>query len=791
MDQTLNSNVIDKSKKSSTCFKHFQVKGLAKCLSFAGFIPIPLKSQNGKLVPGYVWKDFTLPEDPFEAVGIVKELFSKSEAAGVALKCGISSGLIVLDVDHPERFESFYPLQKLITQAPYVVRTKDEGHYHIGFAYDPDFSESKNFLAEAGFELKSNGSLVNFFTILPEAQYKPIKLEPLRPMPQELKEKILALMARPKDPSQKETSELQKPKDIDLQKIIELVSEVYQKEHRQDWTIYTAGYLRKLGFSYEETKEALEEFLREQGDEELSMRLAGIKHTFQVPLENVKGLTGLLELGLSERTFLKLNTLHKAPKGESQASRYFTLKEILNLKVKKPSWIIPNLLPEGFSILGGKPKIGKSWLALQIALTCVQMGKRVVYFALEDTPGRLQKRLKVLGIENTEALPDLIVFSFELDRIGKGAIKEIRNCIQELSPELIIIDPWVKLKPQLKGKDLFLEEYRALEVLKDLTKEGVSILVIHHARKTQGEDPVDEILGSTGQTAVVDNILVLKRGRGDKTAVLHLILRDFEGADIGLRFENGWKLEGSAKEVMLAEEQRKIVEAIKSLENIGEKATPKAIAELIGKSQGAVKVALLDLVQKGVVCKKERGVYSLLDTNTKRANLTNLTNLTNFPNFPNFSPNLSNQTDISSFVSTEDQRLGKVSSSDKNELTFLAQDFQGLQEKVSLVSKVSSVSQIDIKPFTSDLSGQTPTSLDTQSDRTNDKTKEPREEVVYLIMPEDRACERCGCKVWKVQKRNYRKRSGYGQCAKCGHISFIGDFNKGKVLDEFLQKASL
>jgi hypothetical protein len=537
-----------------------------------------------------------------------------------------------------------------------------------------------------------------------------------------------------------------------------------------------------LGFSFEEIKEALEKFLREQGDEELNMRLEGIEHTLQEPLENVKGIDGLVGLRLSVIAYFKLKDLEKQI-GKSQAPKYFTLKDILTLEVKEPSWIIPNLLPEGFTILGGKPKIGKSWLALQIALKYMEMGKKVVYFALEDTHGRLQKRLKVLGIENPEALPDQIIFSFELPRVGKGAVKEIKKCVEEHNPGLIIIDPWAKIKPQVKGKDLFIEEYRALEALKELVKEGVSILLIHHARKTQSEDPIDEILGTTGQTAVVDNILLLKRGRGDKMASLHLILRDFEGAEIGLRFENGWRYEGDAKEAMIAEHQRKICEAIRYLESIGERATIGAIADLVGKDKGTVRVVLFDLVQKGVVFRKERGIYSLSDFNPKRANFTNFTNFLNFLNFINF-PNFLN------FINSEDQKLGKVSSGDKNELTFLSQNLQGLQEKVKKVSKVSKVSQFDIKP--SDLTfdpNQTSTSFEIEPEGISDKTRETEGEegegeVVYFLMPEGSECERCGFEVWKVRKSDLGKRVAYGKCAKCRHVSFLGDLSKGRILSK-------
>jgi len=756
-----------KELEKQNCFDRGNLAGIAKCLVFCGFTPIPLKAQKKneeiKFTPAIPWKDFILLENPLEVIEQVKKLFSKPEIVGIAVKTGSSSKLIVFDVDYPEKFERFYPLQKLLDKAPYVIETKDENHYHIGFTWEPEFTQNLNFLKDFGFEVKVNG-LVNFFTVLPEAQYKPIKFEPLRAMSWELKEKILSLLRRSKGLNQKESPEPQSSRNFNLQEIIELASEVYQRGQRQFWTIYVAGYLRKLGIPFEKTKEVLEEFLRTQFDEEIDMRIAGIKHTYMEPLENVKGLTGLLELGLSDEAYLKLRNF-KA-KEEIGTPKFFTLYDLLTLKVKEPSWIIPNLLPEGFSLLGGKPKVGKSWLALQVALTCVQLGKRVVYFALEDTRGRLQKRLKHLGIIDPEALKDLpILFSFELPKIGKGAIKEIRACIQEFKPDLVIIDPWAKIKPQTKGKDLYLEEYQTLDVFKDFLKDWVNILLVHHTRKSPSEDPLDEILGSTGQTAVVDNVLVLKRGRGSQTAVLHLIPRDFEEADLGLRFENGWKIEGEAKEVMLAEEQKKIVEAIRALESMGEKATIKAITEIVNKSQGAVKVALFDLVQKGIVFRKERGVYSLL--NTKRTNFTNFTNLTNFTNFPNFSP-----------VDPEGQKLGKVSSGDKNELTFLSQNLQGLQEKVSLVSKVSSVIKNDILlPTTTQIQTQD------QSPTSSLDAKEPQaEEEILLLMPERDSCPICEGKVWKFEKRIYDKKTGVGQCAKCGHISWFGDLSKGAVI---------
>lgn len=62
-------------------------------------------------------------------------------------------------------------------------------------------------------------------------------------------------------------------------------------------------------------------------------------------------------------------------------------------------WVVPDVIPEGLTIIAGKPKLGKSWLVLDIALAAAQggwtLGDRhciqgdVLYAALEDGERRL------------------------------------------------------------------------------------------------------------------------------------------------------------------------------------------------------------------------------------------------------------------------------------------------------------------------------------------------------------------------------------------------------------------
>ena len=52
----------------------------------------------------------------------------------------------------------------------------------------------------------------------------------------------------------------------------------------------------------------------------------------------------------------------------------FTLQELLARQLPPIQWAIPDILPEGLTLLAGKPKLGKSWLALAMALAVAAGG---------------------------------------------------------------------------------------------------------------------------------------------------------------------------------------------------------------------------------------------------------------------------------------------------------------------------------------------------------------------------------------------------------------------------------
>src|SRR5215211_1275095 len=94
------------------------------------------------------------------------------------------------------------------------------------------------------------------------------------------------------------------------------------------------------------------------------------------------------------------------PNGNGKLPRVISASELLGLELPTVRWAIPDLLPEGVTILAGKPKLGKSWMALGFGITVstggVALGtKRVergeaLYLGLEDNHRRLQGRLRKL-----------------------------------------------------------------------------------------------------------------------------------------------------------------------------------------------------------------------------------------------------------------------------------------------------------------------------------------------------------------------------------------------------------
>jgi len=299
-----------------------------------------------------------------------------------------------------------------------------------------------------------------------------------------------------------------------------------------------------------------------------------------------------------------------------------TAQELMTRHFAEPVWVVPGLLPSGLSILAGKPKVGKSWLCLQLALDTAFGGRtlgsfnlakgRAVYLALEDSDRRLQQRLGK-QLEGRVAPQDLILVS-SWKQLDKGGLEDLERLLSRVGPNVVFIDTLGKVTPTAtRGGYSYDLDYERLRGLHELAKvTGVGIVIVHHLRKSGSDDPLDLVSGTTGLTGSADTILVLRRGRPSKSAELFVTGRDVEEQNLSLQFdpERGvWIYEGTGPCASMSPERREIAALFTDKEQV--LSTSDIIARS-GKVEGTVKAILSKMASDQQLQRTQKGVYRLL-----------------------------------------------------------------------------------------------------------------------------------------------------------------------------------
>lgn len=346
---------------------------------------------------------------------------------------------------------------------------------------------------------------------------------------------------------------------------------------------------------------------------------------FEVTLPSLPGLakTGVDDFLVHHGSGAKaLQALLKLPRRPLFMPEGFTATELLAQKLPAPRFVVKGLLAKGVTVLAGPPKVGKSWLALEIAIAVATGGKvlgaydtgpgaaEVLYLALEDTPRRLQSRLKQLGARNVERLH----LRTEWPRVEQDGLLALDRFLGEHPPcALVIIDVLARMRTQReKHSDLYLHDYGEIAALKQITDtRGVALVLVHHLRKADAADPFDRISGSTGITGGADTNIVLTRDRATENGFLLVSGRDIEEQDLALRFEGGkWSFLGLAAEHRATQTQQAVLDALRKA---GKALGPAELGERIGKNRGNTYRWLAALAENGLVREVEGGRYEIVD----------------------------------------------------------------------------------------------------------------------------------------------------------------------------------
>lgn len=231
-----------------------------------------------------------------------------------------------------------------------------------------------------------------------------------------------------------------------------------------------------------------------------------------------------------------------------------SMADLQQKSFKEPVWIIPNVLPAGCLLLAARPKMRKTFLALQLAIA-VCGGRKfldwkcnqgdVLFLGLEDNERRLKSRIKLLQTLELNP-PDLSGFRYwtggvdispstgksfvsnpeEAERAyaafprGQAGVDAIEKFL-DMYPKtkLVIIDTYAHFREQSNNRDVYQRDYdQMMPITKMCSKREVCCIVVHHEKKglasQESGDFMEDVSGTSGITGAVDGVISIKGKRG-------------------------------------------------------------------------------------------------------------------------------------------------------------------------------------------------------------------------------------------------------------------------------------
>lgn len=234
---------------------------------------------------------------------------------------------------------------------------------------------------------------------------------------------------------------------------------------------------------------------------------------------------------MSKLTYEELNTI--------------TMSELYENAYEPKIPIVENFLYSGTYLFVGAPKVGKSFFMSQLSYHVAKglplwnntvHKSTVLYLALEDTYGRLQKRLSdMFGVDGA----DNLYLATKSDFLGKGLIEQLEAFIEK-NPDtrLVIIDTLQKVK-QLGVDYSYSADYDSVTKLKAFAdKYHICLLLVHHTRKMESDDCFDMISGTNGLLGAADGAFVIqKRKRTELEATMDVTGRDQQDMRYKMSFD--------------------------------------------------------------------------------------------------------------------------------------------------------------------------------------------------------------------------------------------------------------
>ena len=274
-------------------------------------------------------------------------------------------------------------------------------------------------------------------------------------------------------------------------------------------------------------------------------------------------------------------------------------------------------------LFGGKSKRGKSWLMLDLALAVATGNpvwrhfptlepQPVLYLALEDGRGRIQRRLRAIqpGIQTAGKLQ--LLYDFPL--LNDGGIERLRHYIETWHYRLVVLDVLARVEPAAKGSSdkTYHDIYHMFAPLQDLhRRHPFCLAMLTHLRKAEAEDIFDTLHGSVAYQGAQDTLWVLERQPRDAAGMLHLREKDSDDQALHVSFVDGhWEFLGYDTDVKLSQGRQAILELFEEKEQaLSIDEILKGLSRPRGRYQ-TVRKTLQRMVQDEQLVRLDRGRYA-------------------------------------------------------------------------------------------------------------------------------------------------------------------------------------
>jgi hypothetical protein len=492
----------------------------------------------------------------------VQKWWGDGHQHGVAIVCGKVSGIVVLDIDDPEKFGvALKAIGEALPDTP-IVRTRKG--WHMYFRYPANrIVRRHDRLDDWGAELRGDGCYVvappsvvdghGYHWAKRNGRLMALGEVPIAECPDGLLDAFGVPFADEQNrPASVQLSQpIPKRQSIALSEataqlpdwahpLIDLLTPYWNEGQRHDLSLSLAGVLAKVGVSWSVAEQILLHIASRANDRELKDRLRALQDTYErVQMEeSVLAWEGLKRL-VPDEVIHAIDALLPKPEPSHQhrngtSTTRITFRQWSEVFAEhyqaERGWLIEGLIGQGhLVVVNARPKVGKSIFLASLAASLVQgvpfLGKPtkecVVVYADFERVTETHHRLRTLGVADH---PNLLTPEAP---IGADALTELEHALRQLASEtqkpiVLVLDTLTDfLRSELRRRKVNLNDYSVLsDVLQSLRemlqRVGVTIIAAHHQRKGVGEEISEvDILGSTALSAKLDVVLHLVPDKTD------------------------------------------------------------------------------------------------------------------------------------------------------------------------------------------------------------------------------------------------------------------------------------